>query len=164
MSSAGLTTIRPATPTDAEQMRAIEQELFGADAWSAEQIDHELARLSLDRWYLVAEQSDVLVGYAGIFLSPPDADIQTVAVTAAVQGAGVGQQLLNRVVEAAWERDCSRIFLEVRADNTAALRLYESAGFIRLGVRRRYYADGTDAVNMRLRRSEPLPLSEVSHG
>ena len=69
MSSAGLTTIRPAISTDAEQMRAIERELFGADAWSAEQIDHELARLSLDRWYVVAEQSDVLVGYAGIFLS-----------------------------------------------------------------------------------------------
>ena len=41
------------------------------------------------------------------------------------------------------------ITLEVRASNSAALQLYESGGFKRVGVRPRYYAnDGEDAVIM----------------
>ncbi len=42
------------------------------------------------------------------------------------------------------------VLLEVRASNAAALRLYESLGFQRVGLRRRYYADGEDAVLMTL--------------
>ena len=155
------TTLRPAVPTDAEHMHVIEEKLFGPDAWSPDQVQHELARLSVDRWYVVAEQNGELVGYGGIFLSPPDADVQTVAVAPHIQGAGVGRLLLAAVIDAAWQQKCSRIFLEVRADNAAALGMYQSAGFTKLGVRRRYYADGVDAVNMRLRRNEPTPLSEV---
>ena len=156
--------IRPATPADAARMQPIEDELFGPESWSREQIDHELARLSVDRWYAVAERGAEVLGYVGIFLSPPDADVQTVAVSGLAQGTGVGRQLLAASIAEAWERGCNRIFLEVRSDNSAALRLYEAAGFTRLGVRRQYYADGTDAVNMRLRRHEPVPLSEVSDG
>lgn len=40
--------------------------------------------------------------------------------------------------------------LEVRASNEGALRLYEGLGFERMGLRKRYYADGEDAVLMTL--------------
>ena len=162
-SQSELVKLRPAIPADAEQMHVIERRLFGADAWSRSQVDHELDRLSLDRWYVVAEQREDVVGYCGIFLSPPDADVQTVAVDPGAQGAGLGGRLVDAAVQMAWRQDCTRIFLEVRADNTAALRLYQAAGFTKLGIRRNYYADGTDAVNMRLRRNEPAPLTEVAH-
>ena len=40
--------------------------------------------------------------------------------------------------------------LEVRADNAAALALYEQAGFATISLRRRYYQPGDiDAVIMR---------------
>jgi ribosomal-protein-alanine N-acetyltransferase len=42
------------------------------------------------------------------------------------------------------------VFLEVRTDNVAAITLYESVGFVRAGLRRRYYrASGADAYTMR---------------
>ena len=42
------------------------------------------------------------------------------------------------------------VFLEVAAANGPAGLLYEGAGFVRCGVRRRYYADGGDALVLRL--------------
>ena len=42
------------------------------------------------------------------------------------------------------------VVLEVRASNDPALRLYHSLGFERVGLRRRYYHDGEDAVLMTL--------------
>lgn len=44
-------------------------------------------------------------------------------------------------VEAGW--------LEVRRDNDAAIRFYLRHGWEQVGVRRRYYADGTDAFVLR---------------
>ena len=41
------------------------------------------------------------------------------------------------------------VTLEVRRSNLAAIHLYETSGFKRVGVRRRYYAsDGEDAIVM----------------
>jgi ribosomal-protein-alanine N-acetyltransferase len=40
------------------------------------------------------------------------------------------------------------MYLEVAADNAAAMALYQSVGFVRTGLRRGYY-DGADAVTMR---------------
>lgn len=142
-------------------MAAIEELLFAADAWTRAQVDDELARQN--RWYAVADSDGAVMGYAGLYLSPPDADIQTVAVAPESQGRGLGSRLLAAAVDAAWAAGCTRIFLEVRADNDAALALYGSAGFRRLGRRSRYYRDGTDAVTMRLRRTELAELG-VSDG
>jgi ribosomal-protein-alanine N-acetyltransferase len=42
-----------------------------------------------------------------------------------------------------------RLLLEVRTDNEAAIALYVSEGFVRLGIRRRYYQpSGADAYTM----------------
>ena len=41
------------------------------------------------------------------------------------------------------------VFLEVRTDNAAAIALYESAGFVNVGLRKRYYrVSGADAYTM----------------
>jgi ribosomal protein S18 acetylase RimI-like enzyme len=43
------------------------------------------------------------------------------------------------------------VFLEVRAGNVVARRLYRQLGFKDLGVRRGYYGPGQDAIVMELR-------------
>ena len=53
-----------------------------------------------------------------------------------------GEGLLRR-------RGCAATFLEVREDNTAAIRLYESSGWVRIGRRNGYYGDGTAALTFR---------------
>lgn len=151
--------VRPAGSPDLDEMMTIEESAFPTSAWRREQMADELSRDT--RRYLVAERDGQVVGYAGLFVSPPDADVQTVAVDRVHRGAGVGSALVEELLTVAWAEGCTRIFLEVRADNEEALRLYRRFGFLRLGRRSRYYPDGVDAITMRLRRHEPAPLTEV---
>ena len=46
--------------------------------------------------------------------------------------------------------DGGTVFLEVRTDNEPAIALYESTGFVTMGLRKRYYrVSGADAYTMR---------------
>ncbi len=151
-------TLRPMRWPDIEAVHAIEAAVFEVDPWSAEQFWGELAQPT--REYVVAEDSGVIIGYAGAYLLPPDADVQTIAVSGAAQGRGVGRLLLEELITIAVRNKCSQLLLEVRSDNASALGMYERFGFESISKRRDYYASGIDALIMRLR---PLPGSEVSH-
>lgn len=137
------TLIRPMRWWDIDEVSGLEQTLFPIDAWSIEQFWSELA---LDtRVYLTAEQDGVVCGYAGAFVLAPDSDLQTIAVHPDSQGHGLGQKLLEELIRVVLVRGADSMMLEVRADNAAAIALYERLGFERISVRTRYYADGTDA-------------------
>jgi ribosomal-protein-alanine N-acetyltransferase len=132
---------------DLEQVIAIENEVFGPTAWSPESFWGELARA--DRYYVVADDG-VVQAYGGLWIAAPDADVQTIAVAPGAQGRGLGRRVLDHLLEHARQDGCRRIHLEVRADNDAAIRLYENAGFGRVRVRQRYYPDLSDALVMGL--------------
>jgi ribosomal-protein-alanine N-acetyltransferase len=137
---------------DVPAVHALEVRLFDPDQWSPEVFWSELAA---DRWYVVAEDGGEVVGYAGLATSGREADVQTVAVSPDAQGRGLGRMLLDALVARAARDGATTLLLEVRADNAAAIRLYERTGFERIAVRRRYYQPGdVDAHVMRLR---PLP-------
>ena len=155
------TVIRATNDADITQMTTIERDRFGPDAWSEGQIRDELDRVPESRWYGSAHDGDLLVGYVGLFLAPPDADIQTITVRAEYAGTGAGSALMAAALDQARAHACRRIFLEVNADNTAALALYTRFGFVRLGLRRSYYKDGSDAVNMRLKLDSGAPLPDA---
>jgi ribosomal-protein-alanine N-acetyltransferase len=129
------------------QVAAIEVGLFPADPWSPEQFWQELAQPT--RTYLVAVEGEAVVGYAGMFVMPPDADVQTIAVRPDRQGQGIARRLLVALLDDVEGRGATHTLLEVRADNTGALRLYESLGFARISERHRYYPDGGDALILR---------------
>jgi ribosomal-protein-alanine N-acetyltransferase len=134
-----------------QQVHELEVTLFPDDAWSVEQFWQELAQPT--RRYLVAKDATGIVGYAGAFVMPPDADIQTVAVRADQQGRGVARALLDELLAGAEREGVTHTLLEVRADNEPALALYERLGFARISTRPRYYPDGTDAIVMRRSRA-----------
>ena len=56
--------------------------------------------------------------------------------------------LLNNLSEDACKNEGDTMSLEVRMSNHTAIRLYEKCGFISVGTRARYYADGEDALLM----------------
>jgi len=151
-------TLRPMRWPDIEAVHAIEAAVFEVDPWSAEQFWGELAQPT--RAYVVAEDDGTIIGYAGAYLLPPDADVQTIAVSGSAQGGGVGRMLLEELIAIAVSHECAQLLLEVRSDNVSALGMYERFGFESISKRRDYYASGVDALIMRLR---PLPDSEVSH-
>ncbi|MDT5209810.1 MAG: [ribosomal protein S18]-alanine N-acetyltransferase [Mycobacterium sp.] len=140
----------PLTRTDAARCAELESQLFdGDDPWPARAFLAELE--AKHNHYVAARAEEKLVGYGGIARlgrkKPYEYEIHTIGVDAAYQGQGIGRQLLTALLEYA---NGGTIFLEVRTDNDAAISLYESVGFVRVGTRRRYYrASGADAYTMR---------------
>lgn len=144
-------TTRPATPADLDAIMVLERASFPTDAWSAAMMREELA--SAHSWYVVVEEAGRLVGYAGLraVRGAQDADIQTITISDAARGRGRGRALLTTLLDEAVRRDVREVFLEVRADNPVAQKLYLSEGFAEVGRRPRYYQpDDVDAIVMQL--------------
>lgn len=130
-----------------DDVAVLEGELFPQDRWSSEQFWSELAQPT--RRYWVATEGDLVLGYAGLFVLAPDADVQTIAVAPAAQGRGLGGRLLQQLLSAAEVEGAHVVMLEVRAGNASAIALYEHAGFACIHVRKAYYPDGEDALILR---------------
>ncbi|RFS86659.1 ribosomal-protein-alanine N-acetyltransferase [Actinomadura spongiicola] len=143
---------------DIAAVTVLERDLFPEDAWSEEMIRGELADQPRTRHYVVAERpGGEIVGYAGLAAAGGQADVQTLGVRADLRGSGIGAALLTALLEEAVRRRSEAVFLEVRADNGAARRLYERFGFDEVGLRRRYYQpSNVDAVVM-CRKLAPRP-------
>jgi ribosomal-protein-alanine N-acetyltransferase len=100
----------------------------------------------------VAEDDDVIVGYAACWTVIDQSELGNVAVTPEARGMGVGGALVDTVVERVKERGAHELFLEVRESNHGAQSIYRERGFVVVGRRRSYYAQPTeDALVMRLR-------------
>lgn len=141
-------TIRPMTFEDVPQVMELERTTFPADAWSEGMMRGELADQPRTRHYVVATVEGEIVAYAGLAAAGDQADVQTIAVRPELRRAGIGGALMTELLAEAVRRGAECVFLEVRADNPPAQAMYESFGFDRIGVRRRYYDDGTDAYTM----------------
>ena len=151
--------LRPMTTADLADVMDLEHELFPEDPWTAQMFAGEVAQPPEVRLYLVAEADGhgpdgrpVVAGYAGMLFVPGglQADVLTIAVRESHWGLGIGSALLDELMQAARERGCAEIFLEVRADNPRAHGLYRRRGFAEIGVRRGYYKpSGVDAIVMR---------------
>ncbi|MEO3808903.1 ribosomal protein S18-alanine N-acetyltransferase [Sphaerisporangium sp. B11E5] len=134
--------------TDLPAVLAIERATFPSDAWSEGMLRGELHDQPRTRHYIVAIEGDEIVGYAGLAAAGDQADVQTIAVASGRQRTGIGSAMLRELLAEAERRAVTAVFLEVRADNPAAQAMYEGFGFERIGLRRRYYDDGTDAIMM----------------
>ena len=139
-----------ATEAQLEQIMTLEQECFERDAWPVETMRFEL--LADHTRYFVLLDGETVVGYAGLSKIPgsEQADVQTVAVSPSLRGQGFGRKLMERLSFEAKVLKATELFLEVRADNPVAQKLYTSLGFERIDTRKRYYQpDGVDAWIMR---------------
>jgi ribosomal-protein-alanine N-acetyltransferase len=143
------------TGSDLGAVLSLEHEIFGAEAWSRQMLEGELAQQPASRHYLVADDDGLVVGYAGLLVAGSQADVLTIAVALDRWGQGAGAALLGALLAEAARRGCTEVFLEVRTDNTRAQQLYRRYGFTEIGIRRGYYQpSGADALVMR-RTAEP---------
>lgn len=127
-----------------EQITALEEILFPGDSpWTAPMFWNELA---CGHYYVVVLNGENVSGYAGLAIVGDEAEVRTIGVHPDRQGRGLGRLLLADLLAVAGRR---RVLLEVRTDNAAAIGLYESTGFQRVGLRRNYYRpSGADAYVM----------------
>jgi [ribosomal protein S18]-alanine N-acetyltransferase len=106
---------------------------------------------------LMVALSDVRVrevaGYIIFWVVEDEMHILNLATAPDSRRKGVARKLVLASVKRASEKGAQRAFLEVRASNLAADRLYSGLGFTGASIRREYYADPVeDAIVMTLER------------
>ena len=92
-----------------------------------------------------------------------EAELLTLAVRPPARRQGIGRRLVQDFLATAQARGAEDLFLEVAADNAAAIALYEAAGFRRSGLRRGYYhtAEGAAGDALVLTRKPAAPPSNA---
>ncbi len=140
------TVLRDATKEDLPAILEIDGASF-SQPWSQRSFEQCFAD---DKTYVVVAQGDERVlGFGVAYTVGDEGEIATLAVDAAARGQGLGKKILQTLLNFCRACGAHKVFLEVRAGNNAAQRLYNRCGFVEAGLRRRYYADGEDAVLMR---------------
>jgi len=130
----------------------IERRAF-AQPWSRAFFEKELSTPFAQLTVAVDHSSNraVLVGYSCRWRVTDEVHLLNVAVHQSRRGSGVGRTLVEAVIDEGRATRARTMFLEVRAGNVAARRLYRRLGFRDLGVRRGYYGPGQDAIVMELK-------------
>ena len=139
--------LRPATGADAGYVTALEETLFGVDAWSLPSVVAELS--GDDRFAVVAVSGDELLGYAMTMRTDDVVDLQRVGVHPSHRRQSVAHSLLAAVLGRAAADGAHRMVLEVSSTNNSAIAFYAEEGFVEIDRRRRYYRDGSDALVLR---------------
>jgi ribosomal-protein-alanine N-acetyltransferase len=73
-----------------------------------------------------------------------------VATLPSARRQGLSRRLLRHLVTQMRDAAVPKLWLEVRRSNLPAVNLYQSIGFVVSRERKRYYADGEDALEMLL--------------
>lgn len=138
--------------TEHDLLEVVEiEESSGLSRWGWEGYFGELVRKN-ETVMLVARplhlgrtaESFSISGFIAARMTADELHINNMAVREGMRLGGIGSLLLGAALEEGRRRGARRSFLEVRASNEAAQRLYSKFGFQLSGRRRRYYADPTE--------------------
>jgi ribosomal-protein-alanine N-acetyltransferase len=140
---------RLAEPGDTPALTAIEDASRPGGNWNTAQIAEELERERAT--VLVDETPDgQIAGWIVTWRVPPDElHILELAVSPHHRRQGIATSLLLAALnEQHRGTETTLVLLEVRASNGAAISMYQKAGFVAVGRRRKFYSDGEDAILM----------------
>jgi [ribosomal protein S18]-alanine N-acetyltransferase len=143
--------ISDAGPRDAAAIAPLHAASFRR-GWS----EHEIEELLIDR-HVIAHRAMIgsrLIGFVMSRLVEDEAEILSIAVTGSRQRRGVAGRLLTLHLRRLAAFGARTVFLEVDEHNSAAITLYDRAGFHEIARRANYYtmAGGKSAAALVLRR------------
>lgn len=98
---------------------------------------------------LIAFADPIFVGVAVISQVLDEAELEDICVHVDYRKRGIARDLLKGCILRLRKDHISLCNLEVRQSNQAAIKLYESLGFVKLGERKAYYPlanGGTEAA------------------
>jgi ribosomal-protein-alanine acetyltransferase len=159
--------IRKASYDDLEAIVSLQKKTPQAAQWTRA----DYAKLAGDPLglILVVELERIspptLAGFAAFHYVMDEAELRNMAVDPAHQRQGLGQELLAEGEKRLLAQGVRRIYLEVRASNLSAQRLYYSAGFGLRSRRKDYYSDPReDGLVLSLELSARPGLSNLKSG
>ena len=139
--------IREMRLVDLPQILPIEKASF-SDPWT-ESTFVSAFELSPFFFGFVHEEEGEILGYICGDAVLEDGQLMSVATSPCHRKKGVAKGLIERFDRECVYRGATACFLEVRVGNLPALTLYESTGYERIGIRKKYYPDGEDAFAMK---------------
>jgi tRNA threonylcarbamoyl adenosine modification protein YeaZ/ribosomal-protein-alanine acetyltransferase len=143
--TASSSQLRLATSGDLAVMAEIHGNCF-ARGWSETDLASALSIPGAGA--LLVELAGTVYGFVQFQSVAGEAEINTICVLPNYRRQHFGRDLMQGLMAHLKAIETSKIFLEVSAHNSAAIALYEAHAFQRSGLRRNYYADGSDAVTM----------------
>ncbi|TVQ80293.1 MAG: N-acetyltransferase [Phycisphaeraceae bacterium] len=154
-------SIRAATRADIDPIAVIEALSF----YSIDEIftPKQIARLirSPNAIVLVAASPGSILGWGAVLHKRTrrgvTGRIYSIAIHPDARGQRLGDALARELIRQLREHAATRIYLEVRTDNEAAIRLYKSLGFTVARTLSDYYAQDIHAYSMRM---DMLPISD----
>ncbi len=133
--------IRRMLEADLSGVAELERQYFSMP-WSEKQLRESLE--NPDYLFLVLELEGKIAGYAGLVRAGDEGDITNVVLAEECRGRGFGKLLVRTLLEEGKRRGIRDFTLEVRVSNTPALHVYEALGFVKEGVRKRFYEKPTE--------------------
>lgn len=148
--------IEPMALDDIPQVVAVERASYTM-TWPKKAYEYELTQNRLAHYVVLRLLVDRLpaldnppphrrpvIGLAGLWLMADEAHISTIAVLPCWRGLGLGERLLQTLLDRAMALDAVVATLEVRPSNQAARSLYRKYRFVEVGRRPRYYSDNQE--------------------
>lgn len=122
--------------------------------WSFDQVIEALQRPAVRLFFLARPGENRWQAAAMVDLGPYSADLLYIYVRPEARRGGIGRRLMELLLDWLAEKPADltggapkeELLLEVRVSNLPAIALYESFGMTRVSVRKRYYANGEDAL------------------
>ena len=137
--------LRQAEAADASAIAEIHALSFD-EPWSAESI--AVLMTGPGGYGVVARRDGEDVGFALFHCVPPESELLSVGVRPHLRRNGIAQAILRRAAADLAQRGAITMFLDVAADNHAAMALYRALGFRDISRRPRYYRGKVDAILM----------------
>lgn len=142
--------IREFTPSDLDGVTQLAAAAAEAPQWERS-VYEALLHPGSSSHAFIGEKNGALAGFAVARIVLDICELESIVVTPAERRSGLGSKLLASVMEWAQNAGASRLQLEVRAGNHAAIAFYQRASLRRDGLRPGYYRNpGEDALLMSL--------------
>jgi ribosomal-protein-alanine N-acetyltransferase len=142
--------LRPMTAADVQRIVDIEKDGF-KNPWSADLLRRELHHDWSTSLVAVRDgpAGDRILGFIVFWVVHDEVHVLNIAVALEARRQGIARVLMDEAARRGRAAGAKLSTLEVRRSNTAAITLYESIGYRRVGVRPNYYVDeGEDAIVM----------------
>jgi ribosomal-protein-alanine N-acetyltransferase len=145
-------TYRDAMALDLPVLVSMEKVLFADSPWSMGQFKEEFKGVPRTHFFTVAvDSNNQIIGYAAVMVAAPgiEADVLTVGVLPEHRKSGIGTAFMEQLENWASDKESNAMMLEVGVDNSSAIALYKSLGYVQISLRKNYYGTGLDALVMR---------------
>ena len=139
--------LRKGIESDLKDVLNIEVMAYKNPYWSQRMIFDVLANKTDKRLWIYEVDNDV-AGFIIDMRHKNEISLLNIAIHKYLQGMGHGLKMLKKYIKNLPGK-CS-IYLEVNKNNIKALNMYAKLNFERVSIRKSYYTDGSDAINMQL--------------